>query len=72
MFDIGELHRGRYVRFKRVADVVLVSAGLVVLGAVLPLVLAGNVLGNRGPLFFRQQRVEGGRVITILKFRTMR
>ncbi len=73
MFDIGELHRARYVRFKRVVDLLLAGAGLVVFVAALPVVLIGNAIGNRGPLFFRQARVgKGGRVITILKFRTMR
>ncbi len=39
---------------------------------ILPLILLGNVLANRGPLLYRQQRVGmNGKVFEILKFRTM-
>ena len=73
MFDIGELHRARYGRLKRIADVILATAGLVVLVAALPIALAGNALANQGPLFFRQARVgKRGREFDILKLRTMR
>ncbi|HEX2275252.1 MAG TPA: sugar transferase [Acidimicrobiales bacterium] len=73
MFDIGELHRARYGRLKRIADLALATGGLVVLLAVLPVAVVGNLLGNRGPLFFRQPRVgKRGRVFEIVKFRTMR
>jgi lipopolysaccharide/colanic/teichoic acid biosynthesis glycosyltransferase len=73
MFDIGELHRVRYGRMKRIADVALAAAGLVVLVAVLPFVVLGNVLANRGPVFFRQPRVgRNRRTFSLLKLRTMR
>jgi lipopolysaccharide/colanic/teichoic acid biosynthesis glycosyltransferase len=73
MFDIGELHRARYGRLKRIADVALAAVGLLALLAVLPVALVGNAAGNRGPLFFRQPRVgKRGRVFEIVKFRTMR
>jgi lipopolysaccharide/colanic/teichoic acid biosynthesis glycosyltransferase len=73
MFDIGELHRVRYGRLKRMIDVAFASIGVVALVVVLPFVVLGNVIANRGSLFFRQQRVgRGARTITILKFRTMR
>jgi lipopolysaccharide/colanic/teichoic acid biosynthesis glycosyltransferase len=72
MFDIGELHRARYGRVKRLLDTVLAAAGLVALGLVLPVVVVGNAFGNRGPLFFRQVRVgKQGQTFEILKFRTM-
>jgi lipopolysaccharide/colanic/teichoic acid biosynthesis glycosyltransferase len=72
MFDIGELHRGRYGRIKRLMDAVLGSTGLVALLVVVPFVLIGNRLGNRGPLLYRQPRVgKGGQEFQILKFRTM-
>lgn len=72
LFDVGELHRARYARAKRVVDLVLGVAGAVVLLVVAPFVLVGNAVANRGPLLFRQTRVgKGGAEFTILKFRTM-
>ena len=73
LFDIGEIHRARYGRMKRIIDVAAGLIGLVVLAVAIPVVLVGNVLGNRGPLLYRQVRVgKGGREFEILKFRTMR
>lgn len=73
MFDIGEIHRARYGRFKRLADIALACVGLVALIVVTPVVILGNLVGNRGPLFFRQDRIgRGGAVFRIAKFRTMR
>ncbi|MEY2592259.1 MAG: hypothetical protein QOJ67_4243 [Acidimicrobiaceae bacterium] len=73
LFDIGELHAAGYARVKRLLDVGLSLFGLVALGFVTPLVLLGNMFGNRGPLFFRQARVgRNGTTFDILKFRTMR
>ncbi|HVF13015.1 MAG TPA: sugar transferase, partial [Acidimicrobiales bacterium] len=72
LFDIGELHRARYGRIKRMLDTVSAAAGFVVLVAVTPAVWLGNRLANRGPLLYRQTRVgKGGREFEILKFRTM-
>ena len=71
-FDIGELHRARYGRIKRILDTAGALAGLVVLATVTPAVWLGNKLGNQGPLLYRQPRVgKGGRQFEILKFRTM-
>ncbi len=73
MFDIGEIHRLRYGRTKRVLDLSLALMGLPILLLVAPLVVVGNLVGNRGPLVFRQRRVgKGGREFTMWKFRTMR
>ncbi len=73
LFDIGELHRARYGRVKRILDAVAAGAGVVVLAAVTPVVWIGNRLGNQGPLLYRQTRVgKGGEKFQILKFRTMR
>lgn len=71
-FDIGELHRARYGRIKRILDAVAAGAGVVVLAVVTPIVWLGNRLGNQGPLLYRQTRVgKGGEEFEILKFRTM-
>jgi len=72
MFDIQELHVPRYARLKRIIDVVSGLIGLVLLAFVIPVVFVVDRLANRGPLFFRQERVgKEGRTFTILKFRTM-
>jgi lipopolysaccharide/colanic/teichoic acid biosynthesis glycosyltransferase len=71
-FDIGELHRARYGRAKRLLDVPLALAGVVVLAVVAPVVWVANRFGNRGPLLYRQERVgKGGRTFVLLKLRTM-
>ena len=72
MFDIGEVHRARYGRLKRIVDIAAGVAGVVALVVVTPFVLVGNVMGNRGSLLYRQPRVgKNGKVFQILKFRTM-
>lgn len=73
LFDIGELHDLRYTRAKRVVDTVIGLVGSVVLVALLPLVLLGNLIANRGRLFYSQPRVgKNGALFSMLKFRTMR
>jgi lipopolysaccharide/colanic/teichoic acid biosynthesis glycosyltransferase len=72
-FDIGEVHRVRYGRARRLVDLALGGAGLLVLVAFTPIVLLGDLAANRGPLLYRQERVgKGGTRFQILKFRTMR
>ena len=73
MFDIGELHRTRYARLRRILDVSVAIAAAVPLICLLPVVYLANVLGNRGPLFHRQYRVgRGGTTFVIYKLRTMK
>ena len=73
MFDVGELHRLRYGRVKRLCDIVVALVGMLALILCLPFVLLGNLAANRGPLFYRQPRVgRGSQMFDILKFRTMR
>ncbi len=73
MFDIREVHEDRYGRVKRLLDVALALPGCVLLAAAVPFVLLGNVVANRGPLFYSQSRVGvNGRPFAIVKFRTMR
>lgn len=72
MFDIQELHAPGYARTKRAVDVLAGLVGSVVLLVVIPFVWTLDLVGNRGPLFFRQERVgKGGIPFTIYKFRTM-
>lgn len=72
MFDIGELHRARYMRVKRLLDVVVGLTGLAVLLLLIPFVALGDLIANRGPLFYIQPRVgRHERPFQILKFRTM-
>jgi lipopolysaccharide/colanic/teichoic acid biosynthesis glycosyltransferase len=73
LFDIGEVHAPGYARVKRMFDVVLGAVGLVVLALLLPVVVVGNLIANRGPLLYRQTRIgRGGREFSMLKLRTMR
>lgn len=73
MFDIREVHEKRYARLKRLLDVVAGLLAGFVLVLVLPFVWIGNLLANRGPIFYRQDRVgASGRTFSMLKFRTMR
>jgi len=73
MFDVGELHRVRYGRMKRLLDLAVALVGLVGLVVVTPFVVVGDLVANRGPLFYRQPRVgRASQEFQILKFRTMR
>lgn len=57
---------------KRLFDLLLASAGLVVLSPLLLVIALWIKLDTRGPVFFRQERVgRNGVVFRIHKFRTM-
>lgn len=61
-----------YLTYRRVFDVFLSLLGLMLGLIFLPLVLIGNVIANRGPLFYIQERVgKNGKLFNIMKFRTM-
>ncbi len=73
LFDIGELHRGRYGRVKRIIDFALALIGLPFLILATIGVAVGNLIANRGRLFYSQERVgKNGEVFRIHKFRSMR
>jgi exopolysaccharide biosynthesis polyprenyl glycosylphosphotransferase len=64
--------RGTTWRLKRAVDATIAAAGLVVASPLLLILAAAVRLSSSGPVFFRQKRVgQRGRVIEILKFRTM-
>lgn len=72
MFDIGEIHQQGYARIKRTIDIVGASLMMIPLLVLVPLVWIGNLLGNRGPLFYSQPRVgKNDEEFRILKFRSM-
>ncbi|RXK56534.1 exopolysaccharide biosynthesis polyprenyl glycosylphosphotransferase [Oleiharenicola lentus] len=62
-----------FERLKRISDITLASLGLLIALPLFPFVAAAIWLEDRGPVFFRQQRVGKNRVLfDILKLRTMR
>ncbi len=61
-----------YLTIVRFLEIVIAITGLMVGAILVPLVAIGNLLGNKGSLFYTQQRVgKNGRVFNIVKFRTM-
>lgn len=72
LFDIGELHRVRYVRTKRVFDVAFAVVGVALLAPIAGVVVCVNAFFNKGPLVYRQDRVgKNGTTFSIFKFRSM-
>jgi len=61
-----------YLFFSRTLDILVSFIGFIIMLCLLPLILLGNVLGNRGKLFYKQTRVgKNGKTFSILKFRSM-
>ena len=61
-----------YIFFHRAFDVTLSLIGLMVGVLLLPIILIGNLMGNKGPLFYVQERVGiNGKPFNIVKLRTM-
>lgn len=61
-----------YLFFNRLFDILFSIFGLLVGILMLPLILVGNLCGNRGPLFYRQERVgKNGTLFNIIKLRSM-
>ena len=57
---------------KRLGDVCLALAAIILMLLLMPFIALGNILGSPGPLFYRQHRVgRGGSTFAILKFRSM-
>jgi lipopolysaccharide/colanic/teichoic acid biosynthesis glycosyltransferase len=72
LFDVKTMHHATYRRTKRALDIIGALIGLVLAAIVTPFVLGGNLIGNRGRLFYSQPRVgQDGMPFEILKFRTM-
>jgi exopolysaccharide biosynthesis polyprenyl glycosylphosphotransferase len=73
LLGIPQLHLSRSSKlFKRTMDVVLTTAGLILLAPLFALIACAIKLDSRGPVLFRQARMGGdGKPFRILKFRTM-
>jgi exopolysaccharide biosynthesis polyprenyl glycosylphosphotransferase len=61
-----------YLLYSRIFDLLFSIFGLLLGLLFLPIILIGNAIGNRGPLFYSQERVgKNGETFRIYKFRTM-
>ncbi|WP_264521996.1 exopolysaccharide biosynthesis polyprenyl glycosylphosphotransferase [Flavobacterium sp. N1994] len=61
-----------YLIMVRFFEIVISLIGLLIGVMILPLILIGNLVGNRGKLLYTQERVgKNGMVFNIVKFRTM-
>jgi len=61
-----------YLLASRLIEIIFSIIGMAFGLVFLPLILIGNLLGNRGPLFYTQERVgKNGEVFKIYKYRTM-
>jgi len=61
-----------YLFFNRFIDISISTLGLLIFMPLLILIFLGNLLGNRGRLFYSQERVgKKGEIFKIVKLRTM-
>lgn len=61
-----------YLIMMRFFEIVISLIGLLIGLIILPLILIGNLFGNRGKLFYTQERVgKNGKIFNIVKYRTM-
>jgi exopolysaccharide biosynthesis polyprenyl glycosylphosphotransferase len=72
-FTFSKSHQNNlYMAFHRILDIVIAIIGILTLVILVPVVLLGNLLGNRGELIYTQLRVgKRGKVFKIIKFRSM-
>lgn len=65
-------HNKFYIFFHRATDVFFGILGLIVCALLIPFIYVGNLIGNRGRLFYTQTRVgKNAKFFKIIKFRTM-
>jgi exopolysaccharide biosynthesis polyprenyl glycosylphosphotransferase len=61
-----------YLSIVRFFEIVFSLTGLLIGVIILPIILIGNLFGNRGKLFYIQERVgKNGKIFNIVKYRTM-
>ena len=65
-------HNHFYLTCIRLFEILLSILGLLLGLLILPIILLGNLVGNRGKLFYTQERVgKNGKTFKIFKYRTM-
>ena len=65
-------HNKLYLFFQRLADIVISLIGLSAAVFIIVIVYLINFIGNRGPLFYKQERVgKNGKLFNIIKLRSM-
>jgi len=71
--SLSQSHHSRlYNAFIRLVDVFFAVLGILLLVVFLPIIFIANLIGNRGSLFYYQERVGlKGKNFTIIKFRSM-
>lgn len=72
-FSFSKSHQNNlYLTFRRGFDLFFSMIGILFFLLLIPFVLIGNIIGNRGKLLYKQIRVgKHGKKFTIIKFRTM-
>ncbi len=61
-----------YLFFQRLFDILISLIGILIGILFIPFIIVGNLIGNRGPLFYTQERIgKNGNLFKIIKFRTM-
>ena len=65
-------HNKLYLFFFRFFDLLISFLGILIGCLFLPLIVIGNLVANRGPLFYVQERIgKNGHLFRIIKYRTM-
>lgn len=61
-----------YLFFHRFFDVIISILGIVLGILFFPIILLGNLIANKGPIFYTQERIgKNGKIFKIMKYRTM-
>lgn len=61
-----------YLALMKIFEIVVAIIGILIGAILIPFILLGNLIANRGALFYTQERVgKNGVIFTIIKFRTM-
>jgi sugar transferase (PEP-CTERM system associated) len=73
LFADLKIHCDQHATLKRLTDLMIAGLGLCLTAPVWPLIALAIKLGDRGPVFYSQDRVgQNGRAFRLYKFRTMR